>query len=359
MPCQSRRTFLKCIALGGTGIGLASLIGCERVEWVTDDITPSLPLITPVEKAYVLTQSAVPPQDLERFQVTIRGACRRDVELSLSDLQRLLTDHDVSYLHTMVSIFDTPDQDLCYTGIFGGIPLERLIEMAHPEASVVRVNLKGADGFCSSLPLSEIHHPMHGLPPIVAFSHNGQDLTHDHGRPIRAVIPGLYGYKSVKYLTEIELSLEPSPIGHIESMFHTKPDQPMAGGTKMRQPLDTAWLPPGDVLILGYCLPGPVPTRGVALQIDDGPWSPVRLKPVEPLVRGLPVPFDELSQGSSESGLTYPFPGVWAPWSHIWRAEPGHHVIRARVSTMPDWRDLGTEQKTRSSWIDEIDVQVG
>ena len=198
---------------------------------------------------------------------------------------------------------------------------------------------------------------MHSLPPLVALSHNGAPLTHDHGRPIRAIVPGLYGYKSVKYLQEIVLSSESEPAGQFESMFEAHPDQPIAGGTKIRRPLDTAWMSPGEIQVVGYSIPGQIPTRSVELQFNGGPWQPARLIPLESLLRNTSC--QELLQFSARPPHGYPFSGVWAPWRHTWTAPPGHHVIRARSNAMPDWGNNRNRPKAGSPWIDEIEVQVG
>ncbi len=113
------------------------------------------PLITPVDEAYVLTQGPVERQSLENFRLSIHGACQKPFELNFEQLQKLEQENGTSYLNTLVCVFDTPDQDLCYTGVFGGVELKTLIERAQPNASVKRINLLGVDGFQSSIPLSE------------------------------------------------------------------------------------------------------------------------------------------------------------------------------------------------------------
>jgi len=35
---------------------------------------------------------------------------------------------------------------------------------------------------------------------LIAYQMNGQDLTPDHGYPLRAIVPGHYGMASVKWL---------------------------------------------------------------------------------------------------------------------------------------------------------------
>ena len=39
----------------------------------------------------------------------------------------------------------------------------------------------------------------------MAFTHNGEPLTPEHGGPVRLLVPHLYLWKSAKWLTGIEL----------------------------------------------------------------------------------------------------------------------------------------------------------
>jgi len=44
---------------------------------------------------------------------------------------------------------------------------------------------------------------------LIAYQMNGQDLTPDHGYPLRAIVPGHYGMASVKWLTDIVAATQP------------------------------------------------------------------------------------------------------------------------------------------------------
>ena len=45
---------------------------------------------------------------------------------------------------------------------------------------------------------------------MLAHKMNGENLRPDHGRPLRAVIPGQIGGRSVKWLTRLIVTAEPS-----------------------------------------------------------------------------------------------------------------------------------------------------
>ena len=65
---------------------------------------------------------------------------------------------------------------------------------------------KGAYG--TSLKLSLCMDPVRGI--MLAYKQNGEMLHPDHGRPIRLLVPGMIGGRSVKWLKKIIISDEPS-----------------------------------------------------------------------------------------------------------------------------------------------------
>ena len=72
--------------------------------------------------------------------------------------------------------------------------------MAEAKPEVKYIVFRCADGYDVGIPIDR------GLlnGSILAYEMNGAALTAEHGFPIRAIIPGLYGMKS-KWITEIEL----------------------------------------------------------------------------------------------------------------------------------------------------------
>ena len=46
---------------------------------------------------------------------------------------------------------------------------------------------------------------MAGDDVLIAYGMNGVPLPQAHGFPVRMIVPGLYGMKSVQWLTEIEI----------------------------------------------------------------------------------------------------------------------------------------------------------
>jgi sulfite oxidase len=57
------------------------------------------------------------------------------------------------------------------------------------------------------------------LPVILAHAMNGEPLTAEHGAPLRALVPGYIGARSVKWLGKIVLSDRPSPNHYLAEAY--------------------------------------------------------------------------------------------------------------------------------------------
>ena len=94
-----------------------------------------------------------------------------------------------------------------------GVPLSVLLESAGLADDVCEIVLEGADrgipkeepkppgsiSYARSIPRARAMQP----DVLIAYQMNGQDLTSDHGYPLRAIVPGYYGMSSVKWLIDI------------------------------------------------------------------------------------------------------------------------------------------------------------
>lgn len=87
-----------------------------------------------------------------------------------------------------------------------GVPLSLLLEMAGVQPEAAHVAFMGADGFGGSIEIAKALSPE----VLVAYGMNGEPLPPEHGGPLRLVVPGYIGARSVKWLTEIVIQREPS-----------------------------------------------------------------------------------------------------------------------------------------------------
>ncbi|HEV2218727.1 MAG TPA: molybdopterin-dependent oxidoreductase [Candidatus Dormibacteraeota bacterium] len=158
------------------------------------------PQLTPIDNFYIVSKNFGDPNiDGGSWRLKIGGLVANPVTLTLQDLRALPT--TTEYV-TLECISNNVGGKLMSTGIFTGVSLKYLIEQTNPMASGTWAAFKAEDGYTESLPLSAINSEPEIL---VAYELDGQQLPMAHGYPARILIPGRYGMKGPKWLTEIEL----------------------------------------------------------------------------------------------------------------------------------------------------------
>ncbi len=110
------------------------------------------------------------------------------------------------------------------TATWTGIALADVLALAGPLAAAADVAFEGADTcpeaspvqrFGGSIPLDKAAR----REVLLAWAMNGQPLAPVHGAPLRVVVPGYIGARSVKWLERIELRSEPWP-GYFQNVAY-------------------------------------------------------------------------------------------------------------------------------------------
>jgi hypothetical protein len=91
--------------------------------------------------------------------------------------------------------------ELISTAAWKGVRLKDILEKAQIMPNAKYIVFRCYDGYDVGIPLER------GLfdGTILAYDMNGASLTAEHGYPVRAIVPGLYGMMNPKWITEIEL----------------------------------------------------------------------------------------------------------------------------------------------------------
>jgi DMSO/TMAO reductase YedYZ molybdopterin-dependent catalytic subunit len=131
--------------------------------------------------------------------------------LNWNGLMRLAEKHAVRFMHLCTCCNGA---DPFHMDLWEGVPLREVIWMTNPKENVRRVYYQSwhppeAPGFQSSLPLSQVLETPPGESPVVlAYKRNGQPIPAVHGGPVRIVVPGSYGNKSLKWVQRAVLTNE-------------------------------------------------------------------------------------------------------------------------------------------------------
>ena len=192
---MDRRHFLETLAAGLVAGGsvlpaLQSVAGPLFVPVEKDDEG-----LTPLRRFFAVAIVSFPPKiDVEKERLEIEGAVTDPLALGYDELPRWPQ-------HTQESILR------CVGGAQGrarwvGVRLRDILEKAGVAADARDVVFYGADGYESSIPVGNA---MKGS-SMLALQMNGEPLWSKHGSPVRLVLPGMYGYKQVKWLTRIEVT---------------------------------------------------------------------------------------------------------------------------------------------------------
>ena len=99
------------------------------------------------------------------------------------------------------------------TALWTGVPMLELLKRAMPLRQAKYVCMEGADKlpngyYGTSVKLNWAMDPNRGI--MVAHKMNGEMLRPDHGKPLRCVVPGQIGGRSVKWLKKLIVTAEPS-----------------------------------------------------------------------------------------------------------------------------------------------------
>ena len=183
--------------------------------------------VTATDAFYVRSHGTVPEPGHDHWRLRVDGAVERPLSLSLETLQEAFRERHVTATLQcagnrragLIAIRDIPGEAPWGPGATGtaswsGVALADVLELAGPSADAAHVGFVGAD-MCSeakpaqlfggSIPLDKAQRPE----VLLAWAMNGAPLPAVHGAPLRVVVPGYIGARSVKWLERIELRSDP------------------------------------------------------------------------------------------------------------------------------------------------------
>jgi sulfite oxidase len=240
--------------------------------------------VTPEPLFFVRNHGNVPHLDAASYRLTIDGRVRSRVQLSLADLRKRFAKQAVPATiacaglrrKELLRLKPIPAEISWDAGVignaeWGGVPLREVLYAAGLKEGAHHASFIGLDEvehnrarieFGGSIPICKALCPE----VLLAYEMNGEPLTPEHGFPLRVVVPGYFGARSVKWLAGITLQDRPS-----ENYFQAEAYRlaPKNGGSKdlampgmqitnavITSPMNGELVKSGSVAARGFALSG-------------------------------------------------------------------------------------------------------
>jgi sulfite oxidase len=296
--------------------------------------------VTPADAFYVRCHGDVPEVDPGRYRLAVSGLVEHPLRLSLEEIRGLPKTETTATLYCagnrraeLTRVKPIPGKVAWNVGAagnarWGGVLLRDVLEAAGIGEGARHVAFTGLDRdvesgtdapFGGSIPLARAVADR----VLLAYEMNGRPLEPEHGFPLRAVVGGYVGARSVKWLSEITLQTEPSD-NYYQAVEYklfpphvTSEDADYSEGEMLGEiPLNCAILAPESGETVGR---GPLPVRGYAVAGGDRTVARVE------------VSADGGRSWAEASLLDDGGPGTWRLWETTLGLSPGPRRIVARA----------------------------
>lgn len=309
-PAIGRRALI----LGGLGVliaggGVALLRKLYRAATFSYDGTQYkgriVQPITPNELFYCVTKNVIDPRvNVDLWHLEVNGLVQNPATYRFQDLKGF---NQVEQETTLMCISNGLDAGLISNAVWKGITLHDLIDPAGPMADARRVRLFGVDNYTDTIPLEKALDPA----TLLVWAMNGVDLPHRHGYPLRAIVPGYFGEKHVKWLTRIELTG-----ADVKGFYETQgwgPDFMTPTRSRIDAPDHESRFSLGQ-------LSGPIEVKGIAFGGDRG-ISRVEIS-------------DDNGKTWADANIHYAGTKLtWALWSYDWKPDgPDDYTLVIRAT---------------------------
>lgn len=219
--------------------------------------------ITPNDRFYKIDTSIVTPViDSNMWRLMVTGLLENPLTLTYEELKSMPATEQYA---TLECVSNEVGGDLVSTAFWKGVPLKDILEKAQVKPEATYIVFRCHDGYDVGIPLER------GLEgTFLAYEMNGVALPADHGFPLRAIVPGIYGMMNAKWITAIEL------VDRVYEGFW----QRRGWSNKAEHKIHSSIVVPGNALSRRFAGLGPssttvrvgskVPIAGVAFAGDKG-----------------------------------------------------------------------------------------
>ena len=165
------------------------------------------------EKWPVLHYGSVPRFNKQTWDFKVWGLVEQPLRFSFDEVLALPHGSFKADIHcvTRWSMFDS---------IWDGISVREVLKLARPKPEARFVLVHAENNFTANLPLDDLDQEQ----SLLAFRRNGEDISPEHGWPLRLVLPHLYFWKSAKWVRGFELLAQDRPGFWEQYGYHMRGD---------------------------------------------------------------------------------------------------------------------------------------
>lgn len=132
--------------------------------------------------------------NLETYRLGVRGLVEEEKEFTLEEIKRLPFTSQSARL-TSVSGWSVRAE-------WEGITWADFLKIVKPQKRATHVTFKSPGGYDTTVSMKDLENPR----VMVVYGVEGEPLESQFGGPVRMIIPNLWGYKSCKWMIEIEFT---------------------------------------------------------------------------------------------------------------------------------------------------------
>jgi len=142
----------------------------------------------------------IPKIDPNTWHLEVTGEVEKPTTFTLKDLQAKPSITSVSDFHCVEgwSILNNK---------WEGITFKTITEIVKPKANAKYVTFECADGYTTSLPISELLQNK----ALLAYKLDDKPLPPERGKPLRLIVPNKYAYKNPMWLKKIKFTQKQQP----------------------------------------------------------------------------------------------------------------------------------------------------
>jgi sulfite oxidase len=245
--------------------------------------------LTGVDTFYMRNHGPVPEVDPRTWRLRVNGLVDTPLELSLDALREGFAQHEVTAVlqcagnrrSGLMSVRDIPGKEPWDAGAVGnarwaGARLADVLAAAGLRPGARHAAFTGADmsaetsppqPFGASIPLRKAM----SAEVLLAWNINRQPLPRVHGAPVRVVVPGYIGARSVKWVSQVTVQATPSDNYFQATDYRLLPAEADPASTGPGEGIPLGPFTVNAEILLpanGTAIPGPVTVAGYAVAGD-------------------------------------------------------------------------------------------